>query len=358
MRIIDTSNYVEPSDNGVLGMADATALLAAAESDGAPEAVADDAEPEDTEADEPEEGDDEAEDTADEQEEASDQEAGDEDAPDDEPASEDDAEDEDDEPESPAIDAPKFWSAEEKAIFAKAPAEVQQLVAAKTAEAEKRVYAAKEDAATARKEASVIGEYKAVIDQQIERAEAVFKGKWDGVDWAQWAKDDVAEYAAAKEEFEAEQRELTRLQTVQAATEAESYRQFVQAEAQKLADPEHGVPALADPVKGSENKAAIVKMLRAEGFEAEDLKYIGAKELKIAWKAHQWDQAQARLAAKPPKPEPVKAEKKAPATVKPVAAAPPRKAIAQRRTQEVVGKAMKTGRMDDAVSALMAMERA
>lgn len=358
MRIIDTSNYVEPSDNGVLGMADATALLAAAESDDAPDAAAADAEPEDTEADEPEEGDDEAEDTADEQEEASDQEAGDEDAPDDEPASEDDAEDEDDAPETPASDPPKFWSAEEKALFAKAPPELQQVIAARDAEYSRQVSLAKEETATARKEASVITDVREAIDKQLERAQQIFQGKWDGVNWAQWAKDDVAEYAAAKEEFEAEREELAKLQTSQEATAAEEYRQFVKAEAQKLADPEHGVPALADPVKGSENKAAIVKMLRAEGFEAEDLKYIGAKELKIAWKAHQWDQAQARLAAKPPKPEPVKAEKKAPATVKPVAAAPPRKAIAQRRTQEVVGKAMKSGRMDDAVTALMAMERA
>lgn len=354
MRIIDNSNFVEPSDNGVLGMADATALLAAAESDDAPDAAAEDAEPEDTAADEPEEGDDEAEDAADEQE-ASDQEAGDEDAPDDEPASEDGAEDEDDEPESPAIDAPKFWSAEEKAIFAKAPAEVQQLVAAKTAEAEKRVYAAKEDAATARKDASIITDVKSAIDQQLERVESIFKGKWDGVDFAQWAKDDASEAFAAKLEYDAEQVELEKLRTAQSVTAREEHRQFVKAEAEKLAE---AVPALTDPVKGKENKAAIFQMLDEEGFTSDDLKWIGAKELKIAWEARQWRLAQARLAAKPPKPEPVKAEKKAPATVKPVAAAPPRKAIAQRRTQEVVGKAMKTGRMDDAVTALMAMERA
>ena len=298
---------------------------------------------------------DDAEAAADDEDEAPDQEPGDEDAPDDEPASEDDAEDEDAEPEAPAIAAPEFWSAEEKATFAKAPAEVQQLVATKVAEAEKRVYSAKEEAAAARKDASVIGEFKAVIDQQVERAQTIFQGKWDGVDWAQWAKDDVGEYAAAKEEFEAEQREIQRLQTVQAATADEDYRQFTIAEKAKLADPKLGVPELIDPVKGKENKTALVASLRERGFSPEDIKWAGAKELQIAWEALQYRLIKARASTKPaPKPEPVK-EAKAKA-LKPAAATAPRKSIAARDRQNAVARVMQSGRMDDAVAALMAME--
>jgi hypothetical protein len=356
MRQINTDNFVEPSDEGVLGLDEATALLAGAEQEDAD--PGDEGEGEDSE-DEADDGADDSDDvdaSADDEDSASDQEASDEDAPEEDPASEDDAEDEDDAPAEPVSDPPKFWSAEEKALFAKAPAELQQVISARDAEYSRQVSLAKEEAATARKEASVITDVKSAIDKQLERAETVFKGKWDGVDWAQWAKDDVAEYAAAKEEFEAEQRELEALRTSQEATAREEHRQFVKAESARLAEL---VPVFADPAKGPEIKRSVAEMLREDGFPVEAIQAAGALELRLAYEALQWRQAQKRLAQKPqPKPEPAKVEKKAPGVVKPVAAAPPRKAIVQRKTQEVVSRAHKTGRMDDAVAALMALERA
>lgn len=297
---------------------------------------------------------------ADDEDEASDQEAVEDDAPDeDDPASEDEPdEDEEAEPAEPAIDAPRFWSAEEKAVFAKAPPDVQLLIAAKDQAAEKRVYEAKEEAAAARKDASVIGEFKAVIDQQVERAQTIFQGKWDGVDWAQWARENPQEAFQAKIEHDQEAEELAKLQTAQTATAAEEHRQFLKDEAAKLRDAGH---VLADREKGGAEKQKLVAYAKTAGVTAESLQWASALELTILHKAMLWDAAQANVAARPVKPAPTKKPDPAPAAkaagpVRPAAAAPPRKSVAMRQRQEVVGKAMKTGRMDDAVVALLALE--
>jgi len=342
-------------DTGPLSVDAAVATLLSAEEPEGPDEEqaeeADDEAPEDGDADEPEAG-------QDEEIEAGDQPAAEDDAPEEEPAS-DEAPDEDEEPEpepAPAIEPPRFWSAEEKALFAKAPPEVQQLVAQKDAEAEKRVYQAKEEAAAARKDASVIGEFKSVIDQQIERAQTIFQGKWDGVDWAQWAKDNPQEAIAAKFEFDQEQEELHRLKTVQAATEAEEHRQFLIDERAKLADSGH---VLADPVKGPAEKKALVEYAEGVGYTTTDLKWAGARELETLHKAMLWDRAQANAKANPPKPkpEPAKAAPAKPAgPVRPAAAAPPRKSVIKRQNAETVSRAMKSGRMDDAVAALLVLE--
>lgn len=292
---------------------------------------------------------------------ASDQEAAEDDAPDeDDPASEEPGEDEEAEPAEPAIDAPKFWSAEEKALFAKAPPDVQLLIAAKDQAAEKRVYEAKEEAAAARKDASVIGEFKAVIDQQVQRAQTIFQGKWDGVDWAQWARENAQEAFAAKIEHDQELEALKELRTAQAATEAEEHRQFLATEAAKLREAGH---VLADREKGRAEKQKLVAYAQTQNVPAESLQWAGAVELTVLHKAMLWDEAQAKLAANPVKASPIP-KKPAPApaakpvtSVRPTAAAPPRKAVAVRQRQEVVQKAMKSGRMDDAVAALKALEK-
>lgn len=288
---------------------------------------------------------------------APDQGEGDGEAPasDEEPASDEPAEDEEAEPEPvPVIDPPKFWSSEEKATFAKAPPEVQQLVAAKDAEYSRQVSLAKEEAAEARKDASVIGEVRQVIDKHLERVQRIFQGKWDNIDWAQWAKEDVASYAAAREEFAAEQAELQKLQTAKAATESEEHRQFLKDEGAKLRESGH---VLADPVKGPEAKKALVAYAESNGLGPKDLAWAGATELQILHKAMLYDQAQTNLRKAPPtlKTAPQPAAKAAP--VRPGTPPPPRKETAVRRTKEVVGRAFQSGKMDDAVQAWLAMEK-
>lgn len=286
------------------------------------------------------------------QDEADDQAADEEAAPETEedPASDELDEDEDDASAEPTSEAPKFWSAEEKALFAKAPPELQQVIAARDAEYSRQVSLAKEDAAKARADASVIGDVRGELDKLIAQAGDVFKGKWEGVDWVAWARSNPNEAMAAKMEFDAEQELLGKLRTAHAATEAEEHRQFLSAEAVKLKDM---VPELADPKEGSARKTELVGYLKDNGFTPEDLKWAGAAELAVAYKAMLWDRTKAKLSRKPdPNPAPLG---KAPGSAKPTAAAPPRKSNLQRRKVEAVGRVMKTGRMDDGVAALLAL---
>lgn len=330
---LENSDQITPDEP--LRLDDAVTLLT--EADAAPDG---EAEPDEAEGDEIDD-------------EAGDQPEGEDDAPEEEPAS-DDAEDDEDEPDpEPVIDPPKFWSSEEKAAFAKAPPEVQKIIAAKDAEYSRQVSLAKEETAEARKEASVIGQVKTEIDKHLQRAQQIFQGKWDGIDWAQWAKDDVATYAAAREEYAAEQAEVQRLQTAQAATQAEEHRQFLRDEAAKLRDLGH---PLVDPQKGTAEKQALLAYAQASGFQPNDLAWAGANELAILHKAMLYDKAQANLKASPPKlktaPTPAKA-----APVRPGAPPTPRRETASRQKREVVGRAFATGKMDDAVLAVLAMEK-
>lgn len=357
-----------PAETGPLSLDDAISVLSAADEPEADEIAAaeEDEVPEDDEA--TAEADADAGDEEDTELEASDQEAGEDDAPEDDPASEEDAEDAEDEPEAPAIEPPKFWSAEEKAVFAKAPPEVQQVIVAREAEFSRQVSLAKEETARARKDAEIISEFGDKIGAVLERARTIFQGKWDGMTpevWMEWFDEDPQAATKAKAKYDFEQAELQKLETAQAATEAETHRQFIQAESLKLAE---AVPALADATEGKARKSELVSMLSEDGFSADDLKWAGAKELRIAWEALQYRKLNARATANPPKTaapkktEPAKATAAKPAptpttaTVRPTAAPPPRKSVIQRRKAEVVSTAMKTGRMDDAVAAVLAME--
>jgi len=356
------------ADDGPLSEADALNLLTAAEEEGGVEDDADAADGEDDAADADGDDDEDVEASADDDEDtgddASDQEAADDDAPEDDPASEEDGEDEGDEPDEPAIDAPKFWSAEEKAVFATAPRNVQMLVAAKDAEYSRQVSLAKEDAAAARKDASIISEIGDKLEAELERSRTIFQGKWDGVDWAQWAKENPQEAFQAKLEYDQEQEELQRQETAAAATQAEARRQFLKDETAKLKEMGH---VLADPEKGKAEKAKLVAYAESQGRTAADLAWAGAWELSVLHKAMLWDELQAKAAATPrpvpakrpekaaPAKAPAAAAPKAPGHVRPSAAAPPRRNVIQRRRTEVIGRALRTGRQDDALAALEAI---
>lgn len=336
---LETSDTAETSaDDAPLRFDDAVSLLAGSEA-AAPDGEA------------PPEDEEEAEEIA------PDQGEGDGEAPESEeaPASDEPAEDEEAEPEPvPVIEPPKFWSSEEKAVLAAAPPAVQKLVAEKAAESSRLVSLAKEEAAEARKDASVIGEVRAVIDKHLERAQRIFQGKWDNIDWAQWAKEDVASYAAAREEYAAEQGELQKLQTAKAATEVEEHRQFLKDEGAKLRESGH---ILADPVKGPETKKALVAYAESNGLGPKDLAWAGATELQILHKAMLYDEAQSNLRKAPPtlKTTPQPAAKTAP--VRPGTPPPPRREIAGNRKREVIGRAYANPTMDNAVAALLAMEK-
>jgi len=276
------------------------------------------------------------------------------DAPDeDDPASEEAPEDDEDaeEPQAAAIQAPEFWSAEEKALFAQAPPDVQMLVAAKTAEAEKRVYSAKEEAAEARKAASGVAEQGEKLDQFLSHAESLFRDRWDGVDFVAWAATDPQAAFQAKLEYDAEQQAISQARSAREAAQTQEHRQFLSVEFGKLK--EAGSP-LADPQKGKEARTELLTYMTSQGIPEEAFSWASASELTIAHKAMLYDKLQAERARKPIVAAPNPAQGKATAT-RPTAPPPPRKVVTERRRVEVVTRAMKTGKMDDAVAAVLAL---
>lgn len=344
------------AESGPLRIDDAVSLLSAMGDEGPTDEPDGDPEADDGADDGDEDGEDaEDDDTEDE---ADDQPADGDDAPDDDdPASEDADEDEREATAAdPVVDPPTFWSAEEKALFAKAPPEVQKVIAAKDAEYSRQVSLAKEEASEARKDAAIIGEINAAVAKHLDRAASIFQGKWDGMNWAQLAQDDVTSYAVYQEQYKAEQAELQRLQTAYAATAAEEHRQFLKSEGQKLRDAGH---LLADPQKGPETKRRLVAYAEAKGYAPTDLQWAGARELDTLFKAMLYDEARAKPLKSAPKPKtaPAKPAPKTAASVRPSTPPPARRETASRRTREVVGRAFASGKMSDAVQALLAMEK-
>lgn len=259
----------------------------------------------------------------------------------------------DPEPQASAIAAPESWDAEARAKFATLPADLQQLVADRDAEAKRATSRAMTEASEAKKraetEASGIAQYKAALDQLIPNAQRTFADKWADVDWVRWASEDPAAAQIGRFQFEQEQGELARLKAVHQQTEQVQFAKFLEAEEGRLKEI---APQLADPKEGPAKRKAVAEYLTSQGIQSEALRGVSAVEMSIAHKAMLWDQAQA--AAKAPKPAATAKPAPAPArpTVKPAAAQPG--SSPQRNAFQAQNRFAQTRSVDDAVALLLA----
>jgi hypothetical protein len=252
------------------------------------------------------------------------------------------------EPEAPAIDPPHSWDAEAKAEFAQLPRKAQEIILAREAQRDKAVFEAQARAAEtvkrAEAEASTIGQYKAHLDQLLPRAQQVFAGKWEGIDWAAWAQQDPIAAFQGKQEYEAELGQLQQLQRAQQQTQQAQYAKFLEAEAQKLPQL---APDLADPEKGETRKAELQSFLNSVGFSNDTLRFADATQLSLAYDAMRYRQLQAK-AKQAVTNTPVPARP----TLKPAAAQPaPSKT---RETERIKNRFAQTRSVDDAVALLLA----
>jgi hypothetical protein len=256
---------------------------------------------------------------------------------------------EQDEPEEPAIDPPHSWDAEAKAEFAQLPRKAQEIILAREGQRDKAVSEAQQRAAEtvkrAEAEASHIGEFKSVLDQFLPRARQVFAGRWEGIDWAQWAQEDPTEAFKGKLQYEAEHGEMQRLEAAQQHAQKLAYAKYMEAEAAKL--PEM-VPDLADKENGPARKDALRSYLASEGLTDADIAQAGALHLKLAYKAMRFDELEAKArTALTNKPTPA-----ARPVLKPGAA--PQGSSKTREVERLNRRLGQTGKVDDAVALLMA----
>jgi len=287
-----------PSDDAVLSDEDAVALL----NDEQPEAEA----PAEESAEEP--------------------------ADDAEPEAEEEPAEEEAEP-APAVEAPHFWSAEDKAAFAKAPPEVQAAIV----EHENNRNRAAEQ--FIQRSAEATKQYQTAAEKLNELFEAARLNEdlFGPVDWEEWLRTNPGEALAA-------QHKVQQLQAAKAEADRNAFASFLQEEGRKLPTV---APELADPVEGPKRRAELGQYLVSQGVPPEQLTAASAVELSIAYKAMKFDQAQAAAKTATTR-KPIEAPRK---PVKPTSAQPG--TSPQREVQALKNRFAQTRSTDDAVDLIL-----
>lgn len=251
--------------------------------------------------------------------------------------------------------APKSWTAEDQALWAKVPAEVQAVIAKREADRDRAVQEATTKAGRAAAEVRQIAEsYTQVASQvtdEVTRAAQVWDQRWGNVDWVRYARERPQDCLEDKTLAEEERQQVLDLmlrseKAKQDASKAAALARqaFLTEELTKLAELS---PELADPKDGAVRRKEVAEYLVATGFEPEVIADISAAELTIARKAMLWDNAQkaAKKQSELPRKNPTSTAKSIP---------PGGTGAAAPSTQRIVAAAnarlAKNGRVDDLVA--------
>jgi len=228
------------------------------------------------------------------------------------------------EPEAPEapIEPPQFWSAEAKSRFRDVPRDVQEIILAqeqsRNAFTSKAAQEASEKGKAAETERARLVQFNEQLGKLLPVAEQTFADRWANVDWVQLTESLGAEQATKlKFQHDAEQQQLASLQQAQAQTQKAAFDEYVKAEAAKLPSL---CPELVDAKEGPARRQALGKYLSEAGIPAQAINGASAMELALAWKAQQWDLAQAKaksLATKQPAKPTAAAAQAKPAPSKP-----------------------------------------
>lgn len=277
----------------------------------------------------------------------------------DDPEEEDDesGEEESDEPEL-VIEAPQFWDADGKEVFAKlektlkaAPKELRPIVAdlaeqVNKNEKQRNITLSRklEETATVRKVAEQAAEKLDGFISETDRALEFY----EGIDWvAEAQQTDPATYAQHQAKFQALKDAKAKAITAKQETEQREFQQFAQ---QRHAELKERAPQFLDPKTGSELDKRVTSYLVSTGYTPDMLMGASANDLIVAHKAMLWDEAQAKAkTATTPKPVAGKARRKG---LKPSAAKPPASSKQALRKKINSSSGLST---DDAVSALLAL---
>lgn len=250
---------------------------------------------------------------------------------------------------------PSHWNAEERAVFAKQPPEVQDAILAQEGKRESVLQRAKQDAAVAQQAARTreaeLGRRVEALDALLQPAFRTFQSRWADIDWTDLPDRIGADQTLKlRAQFENEQAMIKRLVQEQENAETERHRNFVANESERL---KSEAPDLVDPREGRGRMQALAQFLVGEGFPAERLSMMSAKEAAIAYDAMRWRQAEAKARAAPNKAAQRRENGRVTAAaVRPTASVPPR--TPQTKADDAMRRLAKTGRIDDAVAVLNA----
>jgi hypothetical protein len=261
------------------------------------------------------------------------------------------------------VDAPQWWEADKKALFAQLTPELQATVRAMEDRREALTAKSRQEAAEARKQAeSEVNGVKALAEQLstfVPQAVEMFKTEWENIDWDGWvdriqaeedpevAARDLVAYNKAKLGMERAQTTLQKLQKSQVEAEQIARQAFVR---EVVADLQEHAPELLKP----DNQKALGEYIVKSGLPPEAMGQASAKELIVAHKAMLWDQAQAAAKAKAatPAPKPLTPPVR---TVAPVAAPAQASNPANREVARLSNRLSQTHSQEDGIALILAM---
>lgn len=224
--------------------------------------------------------------------------------PEETPATSDDAGTAEPDP-GPAIEPPASWASDDKEAFSKLPADLQRRISAREAERERAVSQSQRDAAEQRKAADA---EKALTQQErqqyaqrlqsfLPQLHQAIQGKYANVDWNRLAREDPAQWATLKQEFETDslrlqvaQNEARRVQDQQKQEHEKRIKDFVSEQKAELVRKR---PELAKP----EAVQKLHKFLTDDGFTADDInQLVDHRTFLIVHDAMRFREAQAARA--------------------------------------------------------------
>lgn len=192
------------------------------------------------------------------------------------------------EPEQPAIEPPQFWDAEGKESFAKLSREAQEAVRGFEEQRTKAVAKAVQKSAEAKKHhEAVTGQLKAVserigtyVDAQAERMNL-----WPD-HLAKIAEEAPEQFSAEQALYFKEKHAYDKALAEKAEADEALYAAHVTEQRRIHAEV---APELADPKEGKARWASTIEYVKSKGFGPEQIKWIGAQEAAIAYKAMRYD---------------------------------------------------------------------
>lgn len=255
-----------------------------------------------------------------------------------------------------AVDAPKWWDAEKKAIWATLSADQQAAVSDQEAKRETVVQKAKETAAAAKQQAdheftqaqSVLTTLQQVVPVWAKQ----FEDQFAGIMWDEWAArlpetgpEDTAEFLRTQAAYNTKRAQLAHAMQLAEQGRQQAHQAFLREEMAKL-------PALdADlghPEKGPALRKALGEYLVSEGVHPSQLDQMDAVVMKIAHKAKKYDDAQISLKAKPQTPP------QRPALAP---TAQPSRSSQQRSVEQLNARLTRSGSVEDAMALLQARRK-
>jgi hypothetical protein len=258
------------------------------------------------------------------------------------------------------IEPPSFWRPEARDRFRDVPRDLQEIIiqqeSTRDAFLSTTTGQLNEKAKAAEAERTRLVQLNGQLENLVPQAERTFADKWANVDWVQLT-DQLGAEAATKLKFQhdAEQQQLASLKQAQAQTAKVAFDEYVKGEAVKLPSL---CPELVDAKEGPARRQSLVKYLSDAGIPAQAIQGVSAMELTIAWKAQQYDLAQAKAKAlATAKPQPAK-----PAVAKPVPSKPGASVSSQSLQSAALTEAEKAFNahpsIENSVKLQMAQERA